>query len=251
MPSWNPEQYLKFGDLRTRPARDLAQAVKVGDPRRVADLGCGPGNSTAVCRERWPGAAVVGIDRSDEMIQKARADRPDGDWRVADIAEWSRAADGERFDVVFSNAALQWVGDHAALFPALLSRLAPGGALAVQMPAYDNPANRVLREMAREWKIEAREWRSHPLDFYYETLRPHTERLDLWTTEYLQVMADVAAIVEWYKGTALRPYLEAVGDGRERFLGEFAERLREAYPASPAGGVLFPFGRLFLVAYVA
>ncbi|MEZ5393288.1 MAG: hypothetical protein R2724_10545 [Bryobacterales bacterium] len=135
--------------------------------------------------------------------------------------------------MVFSNAALQWVGDHASLLPALLGRVALGGALAVQMPAYDNPANRVLREMARDWKIEAREWEaSHSLDFYYETLRPHTERLDLWTTEYLQVMADVAAIVEWYKGTALRPYLEAVESGGSASWASSRRWLREAYPAS-------------------
>ncbi|MBI1355514.1 MAG: methyltransferase domain-containing protein [Acidobacteria bacterium] len=249
--SWNPEQYLKFGDLRTRPARDLAHAVAVADPRWVVDLGCGPGNSTAVCRERWPGASVLGVDRSDAMIEKARVGRPDGDWQVADIGEWSRMAGGRRFDVIFSNAALQWVADHATLFPRLLDRLAPEGALAVQMPAYEMPPNRLMRELAADLGLAVEAWRSHSLDFYYETLRPHAARLDLWATEYVQVMADVEEMVEWYKGTALRPHLEAIGDdaGRARFLAELTDRLRQVYPASQSGGVLFPFRRVFIVAY--
>ena len=258
MPSWNPEQYLAFEEQRTRPARDLARSVRIENPRRVVDLGCGPGNSTAVCVERWPGASIVGIDSSTEMISKARSARPDGDWREADIAEWARDRDGERFDVVFSNAALQWVVDHEQLFPRLLARVAPGGALAVQMPSYENPANRALRELGasqgwRKWFPDsgAKEWRSHEPDFYYETLAPHAARLDLWTTQYVQIMPDLQSIVEWYKGTALRPYLDAIGDEAEsaRFLAEFRERLREAYPDSSAGGVLFPFGRVFVVAY--
>ena len=251
MPSWNPEQYLKFGDLRTRPARDLAQAVAVSDPRRVVDLGCGPGNSTAVCRQRWPKASIVGIDRSEAMIEKARAECPEGDWRIADIAEWSKAADGGRFDVIFSNAALHWVDDHATLFRRLFGRVAAGGALAVQMPAYEMAPNRLMRELAAAAGLAVKEWRSHALDFYYEMLQPHAARLDLWATEYVQVMADVAAIVEWYRGTGLRPYLEAIGEesGRVRFLADFEERLREVYPEAQAGGVLLPFRRVFVVAY--
>ncbi len=253
MPSWNPEQYLKFGDLRTRPARELAQRVRVASPRRIVDLGCGPGNSTAVCAERWPAASIVGIDNSAAMIEKARASHPEWEWTVCDIAEWASRPDGEKFDVLFSNAALQWVDDHATLFPRLLERLAPGGALAVQMPSYENQANRVMRELAAEQGLRAKEWRSHELHFYYETLRPHAAGLDLWATEYVQIMPGFEAIVEWYKGTGLRPYLDAIGDvgERERFLAGFAERLREVYPDSPAGGVLFPFRRVFVVAYAA
>ena len=258
MPSWSPEQYLAFGEQRTRPARDLAQRVDVANPHRVVDLGCGPGNSTEVCAERWPDASIVGLDSSAAMIEKARLQYPNREWRVGDIADWAMAADGERFDVIFANASLQWVDDHATLFPRLLGRVAQGGALAAQMPSYENPANEAMRELAanegwRRWFPEgcAKEWRSHELDFYYETLRPRAARLDLWATEYVQIMPDVSAIVEWYKGTGLRPYLDAIGEETERarFLAEFGERLRPSYPNSPAGGVLFPFRRVFVVAY--
>jgi trans-aconitate 2-methyltransferase len=258
MPSWSPEQYLAFEEQRTRPARDLARSVQVENPRRVVDLGCGPGNSTEVCAERWPEASIVGIDSSAAMIEKARSRYPSREWRQADIAEWAREEGGERFDVVFANAALQWVGEHETLFPRLLARVAPGGALAVQMPSYENPANRAMRELAAEasWRTwfpegRAREWRAYEPDFYYEALATHAARLDLWATEYVQIMPDLAAIVEWYKGTGLRPYLDAIGEEaeRERFLTEFADRLRASYPESAAGGVLFPFRRVFVVGY--
>lgn len=252
MPTWNPSQYLKFADQRTRPARDLVQAVLVSDPRTIADLGCGPGNSTAVCRDRWPEAAIVGIDHSKAMIEKARDAYPEAQWQTADIAAWSQDTAGQSYEVLFSNAALHWVDDHQALFPRLLKRLASGGALAVQMPSYDMPPNRLMREVAADLGVQANDWRSHPLDTYYEILRPRTAKLDLWTTEYVQVMDSVAAIVDWYRGSGLRPYLDAIDDDivREAFVARFAERLRAVYIESPAGGVLFPFRRTFLVAYV-
>ncbi len=185
------------------------------------------------------------------MIEKAGGSRAQREWRVADIAAWAAEPDGERFDVVFSNAALHWVDAHATLFPELLARVAPGGALAVQMPAYEMPPNRLMREIAAELGVSAKEWRSHELGFYYEALQPHTARLDLWATEYVQVMPSVEAIVEWYKGTGLRSYLDAVGEEarRERFLEEFGRRLRGVYTESAAGEVMFPFRRVFVVAY--
>jgi trans-aconitate 2-methyltransferase len=258
MSGWSPGQYLTFAEWRTRPSRDLAQRVDVAEPRRIVDLGCGPGNSSNVCAERWPNAFILGIDNSAAMIEMAHSTYPHLEWRLADISDWIRQSNGERFDIIFSNAALQWLDGHSQLFPRLLDHLSPGGALAVQMPAYDAPPNTVMRELAQSngwqrWFPEgrAKEWRSHELAFYYEVLAPHTSRLDLWTTEYLQIMPDFAAIIEWHKGTGLRPYLEAIGDEGERlrFLDEYSERLRSFYPDSPAGGVLFPFRRLFIVAY--
>lgn len=253
MPRWDPEQYLRFADLRTRPARDLARTVDVASPRRIADLGCGTGNSTAVCQERWPGASILGVDSSADMIEKARTQRPQGEWLVADITDWARRPHGERLDVLFANASLQWVDDHATLFPLLLERLEPGGALAVQMPSYEMAPNRIMRELAAELGLSAKEWRSHELGFYYEALKPHAARLDLWATEYFQIMPDFESIVEWYKGSGLRPYLDAIGEEAERarFLKEFGERLRPSHPDSVVGGVLFPFRRVFVVGYAA
>ncbi|HVW09653.1 MAG TPA: methyltransferase domain-containing protein [Bryobacteraceae bacterium] len=257
MAVWNPAQYLRYSDLRTRPSYDLAQRIRLVNPRRIVDLGCGPGNSTDVCAERWPEASILGIDNSPAMIEKARAAWPDREWEIADIAQWVYGGTRETFDVIFSSAALQWVPDHATLFPRLLGHLRPGGVLAIQMPAYDATPNAVMREQAadpawRRWFPEGRaeEWLSHPLERYHEILAPHASSLDLWATDYLQIMPNFEAIVEWYKGTGLRPYLGAIRDEAEqkRFLAEYAERLRPHYPASSSGDVLFSFRRLFIVA---
>jgi trans-aconitate 2-methyltransferase len=258
MPTWNPGQYLKFAEERTRPSRDLAARVDVWRPLRIIDLGCGPGNSAEAIAQRWPDAAITGLDSSPSMIDAARAMRPDCEWRAGDIAEWA-ASSHERFDVVFSNAALQWVGDHASLFPRLFEHVETGGALAVQAPGnYDGPSNRAMRALAasggwRRWFPEGRtnEWHTHDLDFYYDALAPHAARLDLWATEYWHAMPNAGAIVEFYKGTGLRPYLDAIGDAgeRERFLVEYLERLSPLFPPRPDGAVLFPFRRIFIVAY--
>jgi trans-aconitate 2-methyltransferase len=187
------------------------------------------------------------------MIDAARAASPQCDWRTGDISEWA-AGDDERFDVVFSNAALQWVDDHAAVFPQLLARVAEGGALAVQIPGnYEAAQHQLMREIARRARLQVREWHTHDLDFYYRTLAPHASRLDLWATEYLHALPNVEAIVEWYKGSGMRPYLDALADqtGRERFLADYLEGLRPIYAPQPDGAVLFPFRRIFIVAYPA
>ena len=262
MSGWNPNQYLKFAAERTQPCRDLAARIAVSNPRRVIDLGCGPGNSTAVLRDRWPDAEFTGLDSSAEMIERARREHPRETWIAGDIAEWAAANDGAddgQFDVVFSNAALQWVEDHATVYPQLLSRVAPGGALAIQIPGnIDALPHRLMREVAAspEWKGsfppgKVREWHHHEMEFYYDTLAPAAARLDLWATEYLHILPDVDAIVEWYRGTGLRPFLEVLETdaGRHRFTADYLASLRPHFPPRAAGGVLFPFRRIFLVAY--
>ena len=200
MPSWDPSQYSTFLDWRMRPSRDLLQRIDLVSPRRIVDLGCGPGNSTALCLERWPTASIIGLDSSHEMIESARALQPDRQWKVDDIRAWAlEPTDPEdRVDLIFSCAALQWVDDHANMFPRLLRKLAPDGVLAAHMPAYDAIPNRVMREMAasarwRKWfpSGHADEWRSHALEFYYATLSRSAKWLDLWATDYLHIMPDV------------------------------------------------------------
>jgi len=260
VPDWNPAQYLKFAAERTQPCRDLAARIEVANVRRVIDLGCGPGNSTRVLCERWPPAEFTGLDSSAEMIERAQREHPGPRWITARIAEWA-ATSTAQFDVVFSNAAMQWVDDHAHVYPQLLSRVAPGGALAIQIPGnIDALPHRLMRELAASpaWSRafpagSVREWHHHEMEFYYDVLAPVAARLDLWTTEYLHILPDAAAIVEWYRGTGLRPFLEQLETDadRERFGADYLERLRPHYPARPAGGVLFPFRRIFLVAYQA
>ena len=251
MPTWNASQYLKFADERTQPCRDLASRVPLVQPRSIIDLGCGPGNSTQVLADRWPAAELTGLDNSAEMIAQACASHPDRHWTTAHIAEWAEG--GQRYDVVFSNAALQWLPDHRRLFPGLMDRVAPGGALAVQMPGnWDAPAHVLMRHVAAQWPAtqEVREWFTHDLGFYYDMLAPHAARVDLWATEYIHVMDNAEGIVEWYKGTGLRPFLDALpaAADRDRFLATYLDAIREAYPPHDDGRVLFPFRRMFMVA---
>jgi trans-aconitate 2-methyltransferase len=258
MPSWNADQYLKFPAERTRPARDLAAAVAIGVPAQAIDLGCGPGNSTEILAGRWPDTALSGIDSSPAMIDAARRDHPAWRWSVGDIAAWA-AEPGETFDVIFSNAALQWVPDHSTLYPNLFARVAHGGALAVQVPAnLGAPAHQAMRDLAgsKRWassfpKGGVREWYVHDAGFYYDRLAGAAARIDIWQTEYLHVMDGPSAIVEWYRGTGLRPFLDALpaDEDRTAFAADYLERITAAYPAQADGRVLFPFNRLFLVAY--
>lgn len=255
MSTWNPDQYLRFGDERTRPCRDLAAAILIATPRRIVDLGCGPGNSTAVLATRWPDAAVVGLDSSDAMIAAARRDAPARTFVLGDIARW--CADVP-YDIVFSNAALHWVPEHEAVYPHLFAQVAPGGVLAVQVPFNaDAPAQQAMRDLAAGPRFRhrlvdgVRAWHVHAREFYYDALCAMSSRIDLWETEYVHVLPDARAIVEWYRGTGLRPFLDALGndEDREAFLGEYLAAVQKAYPPRPDGRILFPFRRLFLIAY--
>ncbi|HKV27834.1 MAG TPA: methyltransferase domain-containing protein [Candidatus Acidoferrales bacterium] len=258
MAGWNPEQYLKFSEERTQPCRDLAVRVTVPNVRHVIDLGCGPGNSTQVLAERWPDAEITGLDSAAEMINAAIQTHPRGRWIVGDIVKWA-GEEEQQFDVVFSSAALQWLPDHATLCPKLFARVGTGGAFAFQIPSrFDRPAFRLLREMAaaiawRKWfpTGRVRNWNAHESDFYYDLLAPLAQRVDFWQTEYFHVLPNAEAIVEWYKSTGMRPYLQAIEDDadRERFTAEYVEKIRVAYPPRPDGRILFPFLRIFLIAY--
>lgn len=252
---WDPGQYLAYDDLRLRPGRDLLARVPVEDPQRVVDLGCGPGNLTLLLAERWPRAEVAGVDADDAMLAEADARDPDRrvSWMPGDIATWAAA---HRVDVVFSNAALHWVGDHPTVLQRWLGQLAPGGALAVQVPDnFDEPSHTSVAEVVDEGAWASR-LRPHLLDApvlppqrYHRLLRPVVDHLDVWTTTYWQALTGEDPVLEWVKGSLLRPLLAELGDGeRDEFLGRVGERLRAAYPADEAGVTLFPFRRLFVVA---
>jgi trans-aconitate 2-methyltransferase len=252
--SWNPERYLAFGGHRTRPAADLLARVTLPAPRRVADLGCGPGNSTALLVERWPEAEVTGVDNSAEMLTRARAGGVRATWTLADIAQWAPAAP---VDVLFSNAALQWLPDHASLVPRLLGEVPPGGVLAVQMPRnFGSPAHVLLREVALAGPWAARLEPKLPGEpvgapaWYYDLLAALAARLDIWETEYLQVLEGDDPVLAWTRGTAMRPVQAALAkDELRAFEADYRERLRAAYPKRPDGRTLFPFRRLFIVAW--
>lgn len=253
--SWDPGRYLVFQEERERPALDLLARIPEGVFRAV-DLGCGPGNSTELLQRRFPGAAVLGVDSSSEMIETARRRLPGIPFEISDIADW-RSEDA--CDLIFANAALQWVPDHAALLPRLLGQLAPGGALAVQMPDnLDEPAHRAMREVAAEgpWAglltkaVKAREPR-RDAGWYFELLRGAGASPEVWRTTYHHPLAGAEAVVAWFRSTGLRPYLDPLDpEMREGFLDAYREAIARAYPALSDGTILLPFPRLFLLARV-
>ncbi len=250
---WDPTQYLKFGDYRLRPALDLLARIESDEPATVYDLGAGTGNVTRLLRERWPGALVTGVDDSPEMLAKARAAEPSINWQLADLATWAPPRPAA---VVYSNAALHWVADHHRLFPALLNALAPGGALAVQMPHnFSAPSHTLIADAARSgsWRAKLEPLlRPAPVadpGFYYDLLAPRASSLDIWETEYLHVLTGDDPVKEWVKGTWLRPLLDALDEAqRPAFEQRYAEMLRVPYPSRADGRTLFPFRRLFIVA---
>jgi trans-aconitate 2-methyltransferase len=251
--SWNPERYLAFGDHRTRPAVDLLARVALAAPARVADLGCGPGNSTALLCRRWPSAGVVGIDSSPEMLAKARASGVPAAWQEADIAAWSPEGS---YDLLYSNAALHWLPDHATLLPRLFEALGAGGVLAVQMPRnFAAPSHVLLRAVASEGPWAARlteQVLRAPVaapEWYYDLLAPQAAALDIWESEYLQVLDGDDPVLQWTRSTALRPVIATLDRAEQtHFEEDYARRLRAAYPRRADGRTLFPFRRLFVVA---
>ena len=254
MADWNADQYLKFEDERTRPPRDLIAQIALAHPRRVIDLGCGPGNSTELLVARYPQAEVIGLDSSPDMLAQARERLPRCAFIEADLASWTPP---ESTDLLFANASFQWLPDHQAVLRRMLRALAPGGVLAVQMPDnMDEPALALMSEVAGSgpWAgnpalaAAAREPLPRP-EAYYDLLEPLCARLDIWRTIYNHVMAGPAAIVEWFKGSALRPYLAALDPAMaDDFLAAYLAEIKQHYGVRHDGRVLLPFPRVFMVA---
>jgi trans-aconitate 2-methyltransferase len=252
--SWSATQYVKFEDERTRPGRDLIAAIPTAEATRAIDLGCGPGNSTEILMARYPRASVTGIDSSEEMVRAARRRLPSVSFEVAGIATWQ---DPGPYDVILANAVLHWLPDHAALLPRLVAVLSSGGSLAVQMP--DNlaePSHLLMQQAAQDgpWAAKlagAQGERSEvaPAAWYYQLLRPHCSRVDVWRTTYHHPLPGIDGIVEWFKGTGLRPFLSPLDPEEQAgYLANYRTALARAYPLQPDGSVLLPFPRLFLVA---
>jgi trans-aconitate 2-methyltransferase len=250
---WNPQQYLKFSGHRLRPAVDLLMRIPDFAVRTVADLGAGAGNVTRLIKERWPDAAVTAVEGSAEMVVAGTKAAPDVVWLHQDLASWRPR---QSSDLVYSNAALHWLPNHAALFPALMQTVAPGGVFAVQMPRnFTAPSHLLIAETALKgpWRSQVEHLVTPPPvgepGYYHGLLAPHAQAIDIWETEYLQVLEGNNPVKEWTKGTWLTRYMDVL-DAQEKaaFEAAYGERVAKAYPKNAAGQTLFPFRRLFIVA---
>jgi trans-aconitate 2-methyltransferase len=251
--TWDPALYLEYGDDRTRPVADLLAHVPDIDPTVVFDLGCGPGNSTALLAERWPACRLAGIDSDPAMLTRARRGGVAAQWIAADLQTWRPDTPP---DLVFSNAALHWLDDHPTLFPRLLGDLRPGGVLAVQMPNnFDAPSHVLMRRTALDGPWSGRLaplLRAEPVaspQAYHRWLRAEAAQLTIWETTYLLRLTGADPVLSWMRGAALRPLIEALEDRQAAaFEAAYADRLRAAYPRESDGATLFPFRRLFILA---
>lgn len=253
--AWDPEKYRQFNDERARPAQDLMDRIPAFPAAHIVDLGCGAGEQAVQLARRWPDATVVGVDSSSQMLDKAREiSTQNVTWKQADIGEYE--PDG-CIDLVYSNAALQWIGDHDAIFPTIVEWIKPGGVIAIQMPRnFDAPSHQVMREVAAEgaWASRLQGVRDvSPVaepERYYDILRPHVQHLDIWETMYVHVLDGNDPVAHWTRATGLRPFLNRLADDAERevFFGTYAKKLRAHYPKQADGMTLFPFQRLFMIA---
>lgn len=251
--SWNSKQYLKFKNQRTRPATDLAKSITFLDPNKIIDIGCGPGNSTEVLQKRFPKAQIIGIDSSPDMIQTAKSRYNNIEFVCCDVNELFGKK--EKYDIVFSNACIQWIPDHKNLLKNLMSLLNKNGVLAVQVPFnFGEPIHKIISSTtsSEKWKSVFNRPREQFLlsdSEYYNLLSEISSEFQMWLTTYYHKMKTHDDIMEWYCGTGLRPYLEQLDEKKKsEFECEIFEKIRQAYPQQKSGDIIFRFPRLFFTA---
>jgi trans-aconitate 2-methyltransferase len=250
--TWEPQTYLRYADIRFRAGLDLIARIPKLEYSTIYDLGSGTGHLTRILADTFTNSKVVGIDSSPEMLAEARREFPTLEWQHAEITSWSPPAPP---DLIYANAALQWVPDHEDLLPSLLTKLRPGGVLAMQVPRhFESPSHLGLRDLVSqsEWRAKLELLLLTPIpapDTYWRWLSPHARNLDIWETIYLQVLDGKDPVVNFMRGTALRPFVSALPEPEAaNFIDAFASRMAAAYPPQPNGQTLFPFRRLFLIA---
>ena len=251
--SWNPTQYLKFASERLRPALDLLARIPAVAPETVVDFGCGTGNLTPLILRRWPNARLTGVDGSREMLAKARVDYPHTSFIQADVGTWRPP---QPVDVLYSNAALHWLDEHEVLIPALLAAVKPGGWLAIQMPSnFAEPTHICVIEAIEQGPCRAKlepHLRRRPVAEprrYWELLHDKVTALEIWETQYLQVLKGENPVAEFIIGSWLKQFLDRLQESeRSVFETDYRARVRSAYPPERNGHTLFPFRRLFIVA---
>jgi len=254
MADWNSAQYLKFEKERTQPAIDLVNRLNVNNPKRIIDIGCGPGNSTGVLASKFPASYILGIDKSENMISTAKKNYPNLDFKLCDIGSELSSLDKD-YDIVFSNACLQWIPNHKRIIKELFNLLKKGGILAVQVPMnFNEPIHKIIREVTTSQK-----WKGYfalPRIFYtlspgeyYDILSEISGDVNIWETVYYHIMVSHNDIIEWYRGTGLRPYLDVLNDeNKTEFENDIMKRITENYPIQKDGKIIFRFPRLFFTA---
>lgn len=255
MNQWNPEQYLQFKSERTQPAIDLVSRINIAEPQSIIDIGCGPGNSTQILVNRWPNSEVVGLDNSTTMIEKARQDYPKQKW-IVDNAE--NIDSNNKYDLIFSNATLQWIPHHEILLPKLFNCVNPGGAIAVQIPKFKNmPINVAIETVANysNWinytKGCEELFTFKDLDFYYDMLNKLATRVELWESSYFHILNSQESLIDFIRTTGLKPYLDRLpsDEMKSEFEQDVLTECKKYYKLQPNGKVLFPFNRLFFIGY--
>jgi trans-aconitate 2-methyltransferase len=251
---WNPDLYLKFNQERTQPSIDLVSRIGFDKPNNIIDIGCGPGNSTQVLVSRWPGSKITGIDNSPAMIEKAKEDYPKQDWYIIDAGNEEIKG---KYDIVFSNATIQWIPNHASLLKKFHALLSGHGLLAIQVPLFwDMPIGQKLLEIGSNdrWNSATKRVKElftiHDPSFYYDHLSDLFNSIDIWVSDYFHILSSQSSILEMIRSTGLRPYLDSLKSEFDRKAFEelvFQEIVKD-YPLQKDGKVLFPFKRLFFIA---
>lgn len=254
MSGWNAEQYAKFIKERTLPSIDLANKINLENPREIIDIGCGPGNSTRVLKDRFPDAHIVGADYSQNMIDKAKSQNDGIDFMLFD-ANNDFPLLNKKFDVVFSNACIQWIPNHRELIKNMMGVLNDGGVLAVQTPMnYKEPIHRIISELSTggKWKNKfdsPRIFYNLTQSEYFDLLSEISSDFSVWETVYCHRMPSHESIMDWYKGTGLRPYLEVLSEEDAiEFENDVYEEVVRAYPIQANGEIIFRFPRFFFTA---
>jgi trans-aconitate 2-methyltransferase len=250
---WNPDLYLKFDKERTQPSIDLVSRIRLENPGKIIDIGCGPGNSTQVLVARWANSDIVGVDKSPAMIEKAKSDYPNQNWHVIDAG--NDAIEG-KFDLVFSNAVIQWIPNHAALLKKFHSLLSDKGVLAVQLPLFwDMQIGKAVERIAANgsWAEETKGVKDlftiHDYSFYYDNLSKLFTSIDIWVSDYIHILDSPYSILEMIRSTGLKPYLERLTSDSDRndFEDLVFNEIKRDYALQNNGCVLFPFKRLFFI----
>lgn len=254
MDSWNAKQYLMFKNERTQPAIDLCNRLYIDNPKKVLDIGCGPGNSTKILKDKFPNSYILGIDKSEDMINTAKNTYNYIDFKICDI-EKDLSILNDDYDIVFSNACIQWLPNHKNVIKNLLNLLKPQGILAIQIPFnYNEPIHKIISEVSGNKKWTSSFPKKRVLynlteSEYYDILSDMASNFTLWETTYFHKLESHMAILEWYRGTGLRPYLNTLpADSRDDFEKDIYKRIVEEYPKQKDGTILFKFPRLFFIA---